>query len=89
MVIESLLLQNKRGIAQMRKQLVFLSLILMAFFLNACVAAIPIVAGGATLTCVMMEEGTHQGGHGTSQGKERCWALEEIDERIKEGWIIK
>ena len=71
----------------MRKQLVFLSLILMVFFLNACVA-IPIIAGGVTLTCVAYEEAA-ESGHAGQTSEERCWALEEIDERIKEGWIKK
>ena len=55
MVIELPLLQYKWGVAQMRKQLVFLSLILAVFFLNSC-AAVGIIAGGGTIACVAYED---------------------------------
>ena len=57
----------------MRKQLVFLSLILSVFFLNSCGAVVSIVAGGGTLGCVAYED----------VNKERCPALVEIDEQLK------
>ena len=72
MVIELPLLQYKGGIAQMRKQLVFLSLILVVFFLNSC-AAVGIIAGGGTLGCVAYED----------VKKERCPALVEIEKHLK------
>ena len=56
----------------MRKQLVFLSFILAVFFLNSC-AAVGIIAGGGTLGCVVYED----------VNKERCPALVEIDEQVK------
>ena len=56
----------------MRKQLVFLSLILAVFFLNSC-AAVGIIAGGGTVACVVYED----------VNKERCPALVEIDEQLK------
>ena len=56
----------------MRKQLVFLSLILAVFFLNSC-AAVGIIAGGGTLGCVEYED----------VNKERCPALVEVDEHLK------
>ena len=74
MVIELPFLQYKKGggIAQMRKQLVFLSLILVVFFLNSC-AAVGIIAGGGTLGCVAYED----------VKKERCPALVEIEKHLK------
>ena len=56
----------------MRKQLVFMSLILAVFFLNSC-AAVGIIAGGGTLGCVAYED----------INKERCPALVEVDEHLK------
>ena len=56
----------------MRKQLVFMSIILAVFFLNSC-AAVMTIAGGATVACVAYED----------INKERCPALEEIDENLK------
>ena len=56
----------------MRKQLVFLSLILAVFFLNSC-AGVGIIAGAGTLGCVAYED----------VNKERCPALVEIDEHLK------
>ena len=56
----------------MRKQLVFMSIIVAVFFLNSC-AAIPIIAGGGTVACVAYEDAS----------KERCPALVEIDEQLK------
>ena len=56
----------------MKKQLVFMSLILAVFFLNSC-AAVGIIAGGGTLACVAYED----------VNKERCPALVEIDENLK------
>ena len=56
----------------MRKQLVLMSIILAGFFLNSC-AAVGIIAGGGALTCVAYEDAT----------KERCPALVEIDEHLK------
>ena len=57
----------------MRKQLVFMSIILAVFFLNSC-AAVPImIAGSGTLACAAYED----------VSKERCPALVEIDEQLK------
>ena len=56
----------------MRKQLVFLSLILTVFFLNSC-AAVGIIAGGGTLGCVVYED----------VNKQHCPAFVEIDEILK------
>ena len=56
----------------MRKQLVFMSIIVAVFFLNSC-AAVGIIAGGGTLGCVAYED----------VSKERCPALVEIDEQLK------
>ena len=56
----------------MRKQLVFMSIILAVFFLNSC-AAVGIIAGGGTLGCVAYED----------VKKERCPALVEIDKNLK------
>ena len=56
----------------MRKQLVFMSLILAVFFLNSC-AAVGILAGGGTIACVAYED----------VKKERCPALVEIDKHLK------
>ena len=56
----------------MRKQLVFLSLILAVFFLNSC-AGVGIIAGAGTLGCVAYED----------VNKERCPALVEVDEHLK------
>ena len=56
----------------MRKQLVFMSIILAVFFLNSC-AAVGIIAGGGTLGCVVYED----------VNKERCPVLVEIDENLK------
>jgi|AP48_1055490.scaffolds.fasta_scaffold662699_1 hypothetical protein len=73
MVIELPFLNIKKGgVAQMRKQLVFMSIILAVFFLNSC-AAVGIIAGGGTLGCVVYED----------VNKERCPALVEIDENLK------
>ena len=72
MVIELPLLHIKGGVAQMRKQLVFLSLILAVFFLNSC-AAVGIIAGAGTVGCGVYE----------ASNKERCPALVEIDEQLK------
>ena len=63
----------------MRKQLVFLSLMLAGFFLNSC-AAIPVmVAGSGTFACVAYEKVDDV----IADGKERCPALVEIDEQLK------
>ena len=59
-------------LAKMRKQLVLMSIILSIFFLNSC-AAVGIIAGGGTLACVAYEDAS----------KERCPALVEIDEQLK------
>ena len=56
----------------MRKQLVFLSLILAVFFLNSCIA-VGAIAGGGTLACAAYED----------VSKERCPPLVEIDEQLK------
>ena len=56
----------------MRKQLVFVSLILAGFFLNSC-AAVGIIAGGSTIACVAYED----------VKTERCPALVEIDKQLK------
>ena len=56
----------------MRKQLVFLSLILAVFFLNSCAVAV-MIAGSGTLGCVAYED----------VSKERCPVLVEIDEQLK------
>ena len=56
----------------MKKQLVFMSLILAVFFLNSC-AAVGIIAGGGTLGCVAYED----------VNKERCPPLVGIDEHLK------
>ena len=55
----------------MRKQLILMCII-AGFFLNSC-AAIPIIAGVGTLGCVVYED----------VNKERCPALVEIDENLK------
>ena len=60
----------------MRKQLVFMSIILAVFFLNSC-AAVGVIAGGGTLACLAYED-LHEG-----STKERCPALAEIDENLK------
>ena len=49
-----------------------MSFILAIFFLNSC-AAVGIIAGGGTLTCVAYEDAS----------KERCPVLAEIDEQLK------
>ena len=74
MVIELPFLNIKKGgaVAQMRKQLVFMSIILAVFFLNSC-AAVGFITGGVTLTCVAYED----------VSKERCPPLVEIDEQLK------
>ena len=56
----------------MRKQLVFMSLVLAVFFLNSC-AAVGIIAGGGTLGCGVYE----------TSDKERCPPLAAIDELLK------
>ena len=56
----------------MRKQLVFMSIILAVFFQNSC-AAVGIIAGGGTLGCVAYED----------VKKERCPVLVEIDKNLK------
>ena len=74
MVTELPLIPYKVGVVQMRKQLVFLSLILAVFFLNSCAAAtIGIITGGGTLGCVAYED----------VSEERCPALVKIDEHLK------
>ena len=55
----------------MSKQLVFMGLVLVVFFLSSC-AAVGIIAGGGTLGCVVYED----------VNKERCPALVEIDENL-------
>ena len=58
---------------RMRKQLVFMSLVLAVFFLNSCAAWVGIIAGAGTVGCGVYE----------SSNKERCPALVEVDENLK------